>query len=104
MECIDVAEGRISQTCSRAAVVQKLPDFITAFSHDLKPLMCDGSQFTRVLFHPRIDGGIPLDSAVESQQFRSHRRSTFFEIYGYVAPYTRRPLACRPRRNERDIS
>ncbi len=43
---------------------------------------------------------IPLDSAVESQQFRSHRRSTFFEIYGYVAPYTRRPLACRARRNE----
>jgi hypothetical protein len=27
-----------------------------------------------MLFHPRIDGGIPLDSAVESQQFRSHRR------------------------------
>jgi hypothetical protein len=48
-----------------------------------------------VLFHPRIDGGIPLDSAVESQQFCSHRRSTFFEIYGYVTPYTRRPLACR---------
>ena len=46
---------------------------------------------------------IPLDSAVESQQFRSHRRSTFFEIYGYVTPYTRRPLACRARRNERDI-
>jgi hypothetical protein len=22
--------------------------------------------------HPRINGGIPLDSAVESQQFRSH--------------------------------
>src|SRR5260370_21464764 len=30
-----------------------------------------------MLFHPRIDGGIPLDSAVESQQVRSHRRSTF---------------------------
>jgi hypothetical protein len=29
-----------------------------------------------MLFHPRIDGGIPLDSAVESQQLRSHRRST----------------------------
>jgi hypothetical protein len=31
-----------------------------------------------MLFHPRIDGGIPLDSAVESQQIRSHRRSTFW--------------------------
>src|SRR5437764_12800417 len=39
----------------------------------LKPLMRDGSQFTCMLFHPRIDGGIPLDSAVESQQIHSHR-------------------------------
>src|SRR2546427_5969696 len=94
MEYIDVAEGRISQTCNRAAVMQKLPDFVPAFSHHLKPLMRDGSQFTCMLFHPRIDGWIPLDSAVETQQFRSHRYSTFFEIYGYVALYTRRPLAC----------
>src|ERR1700688_4111225 len=78
MEDIDVAEGRISQTCYRTAVMQKLPDFVPALSHHLKPLMCDGSQFPLVLFHPRSDGGIPLDSAVESQQFRSHRRSTFF--------------------------
>src|SRR3981081_4735411 len=101
MEYIDVAEGRVSQTCNRAAVMQKLPDFVPAFSHHLKPLMRDGSQFTCVLFHPRIDGGIPRHSAVELQQFRSHRRSTFFEIYGYVTPYTRRPLACRARRNDK---
>src|SRR5258708_39341851 len=77
MEYIDVAEGRISQTCNRAAVVQKLPDFVPAFSHHLKPLMRDRSQFTRMLSHPRIDGRIPLDSTVESQQFRPHRRSPF---------------------------
>src|SRR5260370_9156305 len=76
-EYIDVAEGRISQTGNRAAVMQKLPDFVPAFLNQLKPLMCDGSQFTGVLFHPRIDGGVPLDSAVESQQFRFHRRSIF---------------------------
>jgi hypothetical protein len=29
-----------------------------------------------MLFHPRIDGGIPLYSPVKSQQFRSHRRSS----------------------------
>jgi hypothetical protein len=57
--------------------MQKLPDFIPTFSHHLKPLTRDDSQFTCMLFHPPIDGGIPLDSAVESQQFRSHRRSTF---------------------------
>src|SRR6266849_5561903 len=76
-EYIDVAEGRISQTCNRTAVMQKFPDFVPAFSHHLKPLMRDGSQSTCMLFHPRIDGGIPLDSAVESQQFCSHRRYTF---------------------------
>src|SRR6266478_2853957 len=77
MKYIDVAEGRISQTCNGAAVMQQLPDFVPAFSHHLKPLMRDGSQFTCMLFHPRIDGGISLDSAVESQKFRSHHRSTF---------------------------
>src|SRR6266403_6124698 len=77
-EYIDVAEGRVSQTCNGTAVMQKLPDFVPAFSHHLKPVMRDGSQFTGTLFHPRIDGGIPLDSAVESQQVCSHRRSTFW--------------------------
>src|SRR4030095_7755875 len=76
-EYIHVAEGCISQTCNWTAVMQKLPDFVPAFSHHLKPLKRDGSQFTCVFFHPRIDGGIPLDSAIESQQFRSHRRATF---------------------------
>src|SRR6201987_5443544 len=81
-EYVDVAKGRITQTCSRTAVMQKLPDFVPAFSHHLKPPMRDGSQFTCMLFHPRIDGGIPLDSAVESQQFRFHRRD--FGISGCV--------------------
>src|ERR1700735_4089630 len=72
---IDVAEGRVSQTCNRTAVMQKLPDFVPTFSHHLKPLLRDGSQSTCMLFHPRIDGEITLDGAVESQQFRSHRRS-----------------------------
>src|SRR5437870_6043480 len=76
-EYVHVAEGRISQTCDRTAVMQKLPDFVPALSHHLKPLMRDGSQCTGMLFHPRIDGGIPLDSAVESQQFCSHHLPTF---------------------------
>jgi hypothetical protein len=76
-EYIDVAEGRISQTCNGAPVMQKLPDFVPAFSHRLKPLMRDTSQFICMLFQPRINGRIPQDGAVESQQFPSHRRSTF---------------------------
>ena len=70
---------RLSNTTlltSAAAVMQKLPDFVPALSHHLKPLMRDGSQLTGMLFHPPIDGGIPLDSTIESQQFRSHRLST----------------------------
>jgi hypothetical protein len=50
--------------------MQKLSDFVPAFSHHLKPLMRDRSQSTCMLFHPCIDGRIPLDSAVESQQVR----------------------------------
>ena len=84
-EYIDVAEGRISQTCHRTAILQKFPDFVPASSHHLKPLMRDGSQFTSMLIHPRIDGGIAFDSTVESQQLRSHRRPIFaFDLY-YVA-------------------
>ena len=75
-EYIDVAERRISQTGNRTAVVQKLPDFVPAVSHHLEPLMRDRSQSTVMRFYPRIDGGIPLDCTVESQQGRSHRRPT----------------------------
>jgi hypothetical protein len=32
--------------------------------------MRHGSQFSGMLFHPPINGGISLDSTVESQQFR----------------------------------
>src|SRR5580704_17926829 len=77
-EYIDVAEGRISQTCHRTAVMQELPDFIPASSHRLEPLKRDGSQFTGVLFHQRIDGRIQLYSAVESQQFGSHPHPIFW--------------------------
>src|SRR5260370_9680098 len=76
-EYIDVAERRVTQTYNRTAVMQKLPDLVPALSHHLKPPMRDGSQFTRTLFHPRIDGGIPLNTAVESPQVPSHDRSNF---------------------------
>ena len=46
--------------------MQELADFIAAASQDLKPLMSDGPQFTSMTFEPRIDGGIPFQSAVES--------------------------------------
>ena len=76
-EYIDIAEGRISQTCDRTAVMQEFADLVPAFSHHLKPVMRDGSQFTGMLFHPRIDRGIALDSAVESEQFRHLHGSKF---------------------------
>ena len=42
-EYVDVAKGRISQTCSRTAIMQNLLDLVSAFSHHLKPLLRDGS-------------------------------------------------------------
>src|ERR1700722_19104886 len=73
-EYVYVAERDVPQTRCRKAVMQNLPHFVSALSHHLKPAMRDGSQFTRMLFHPGIDGGIPFDSAIESEQFHSHRR------------------------------
>src|SRR3954453_4341432 len=96
-EYIDIAEGPISQARDRTAVVQQLPNFVPALSHDLKPPACDGCQLTCVLLHPCVDGGIPLDGGIESQQFRSHARSTFcFREYSYPAAKTRNEAAeCR---------
>src|SRR5437763_5968828 len=73
-EYINVGERRISQARNRTAVMQKLQDFIPASPHQLKPLTRDRSQFTFMFFHPRINGGIAVHSAVESQELRSHRR------------------------------
>ena len=66
-EYIDVAEGRISETRDGTIVVQQLQHFVPTPSHDLKPLVRDIAQFTRVFFHPHLDGGVALDSAVESE-------------------------------------
>src|SRR5689334_19899669 len=85
-EYIYVAEGRISQTCHRTAVMQELPDFVPALSHHFKPVMRDGTQFTGMLIHPRVDGGIPLNSAVESQQSRGLHR---FQLSSNLNPVLR---------------
>src|SRR6266576_2255547 len=63
-EDIDVAEGRISQTGNRTAVMQELPDFVPAFSHHAKPVMRDGSQFTACSFiHASMAGGRTVTSS-----------------------------------------
>src|SRR5262245_27187864 len=91
LEYIDIAERSIAQTCNRATVVHEFPNFVATLSHHLKPTIRDGSQFPSMLVHPGIDGGIPRDSAVESQQFRSPCRSAFCSRHlslcntGYVA-------------------
>jgi hypothetical protein len=101
-EYIDIAEGRIAQTCNRTAVMQDLLDFVPAFSHHLKPLTRDGPQFASMLFHPRIDGGIAFDSTVESQQLRSHGRSIFaFGIYVTGPPPTRGTKEIGPQKRRR---
>ena len=73
-EHIHVAEGCVSQTRNRTAVMQKLPDFVPAISHHLKPSTRNRSQLTGMLSHPRFNRGIPLHSAIESQQIRRLHR------------------------------
>jgi hypothetical protein len=105
-EYIDIAEGRISQTCNRTPVMQKLPDLVPAFSHHVKPLVRDGSQFARMLFHPRIDGAIPLDGAVESQQFRSPSLHVLY-VLARLARYSSgqpKPSTVTPRRRSASIA
>lgn len=53
--------------------MQELPHLVSAFAHRFKPLMRDGSQFSVMRFHPGLDGGVPPDSTVKSQQFRVGR-------------------------------
>src|SRR5579872_1061394 len=69
---IDVSEGHIAQTCCSRSVVQEFPYFVSAVSHHLEPLVRNGSQFTCMLFHPRINGRTSLHCAVESQQVGFH--------------------------------
>jgi hypothetical protein len=59
--------------------MQELPNLVAAFAHFLEPLLRDGSQYTSVLFHPHINGGITLAGSVESQQIRSHGRSSSWQ-------------------------
>jgi len=59
-EYIDVTEGCISQTRYRTTVMQKFPDFVSAVPHHIKPILCHVTQFTCMVFHPPIDGGIAL--------------------------------------------
>ena len=77
-EHIDISEWDIAQAGDRTAVMHEFPNFVAALSHSFEPLLSDGSQFTCMLLQPGIDCWIPLDGAIESQQFRSHRPFTFF--------------------------
>jgi hypothetical protein len=54
--------------------MDQFADFVSALSHYSKPLTRDVSQFACMLFHPRIDGGIAFNGAVQAEQFRSYHR------------------------------
>ena len=41
-EDVDVRERRVAEAGNGTAVVNELPDFVTAFAHDLKPVARDG--------------------------------------------------------------
>src|SRR5437879_11632378 len=83
-ECIDVTEWRISYACDRTAVVHEFPNVVATLSHDVKPFLRDRSQFACLFFHPRIDGGIPLDPTGEPkvQSIHSVQRRLMQRLLG----------------------
>jgi hypothetical protein len=52
--------------------MHNLADFVSAFSYYFEPVMRNRAQFTGMRFHPRIDGGIARDTAVQSEEFGSY--------------------------------
>ena len=64
-EYVDVGECCVSYTCGRMAVMQYFSNIVSTFAHDLKPVVRDSPQVTRMILrmilHPSIDGRIPFD-------------------------------------------
>src|SRR5215831_7624912 len=71
-EYIDVAEWCVSQAGGWTTIVQKLADFISALSHDIKPMPCNVSKRAGMLLHLGIDGARALDRAIEAQKILFH--------------------------------
>jgi len=88
-EYIDVAEGRIPQTCNRTAVMQKLPDLVPAFSHQFEPVARDISPFACMAVKPGINGRVALDRSVEPKYPGLHRRFTLHQT-GRLSGITQR--------------
>ena len=60
-EHIDVAECGIIYASSRMSVMLYLSNIFSAGAHDLKPALCDHSQFTGMFVHPDVDPWISLN-------------------------------------------
>src|SRR5262249_32487437 len=67
-EGIDVAEGRIAYASGRMAVMQQLPDVVSAVAHDFEPAASDRTEFPGVIPHPDVDCRISLHRRREPQK------------------------------------
>jgi len=67
-EGIDIGERRITDTRGRMAIMQYLPNIVSAVAHGPKPALRNRSKFTRMLIHPGFDGWISLDRIGEPHQ------------------------------------
>ncbi len=45
--------------------MQELSDFVSTLSHHFEPVRRDGPQFVWLFFHPRVDGRISLNGAIQ---------------------------------------
>src|SRR4030095_1325137 len=82
---IDIAECRVSDTRSRVPIMQYLSNVVSAGAHEIKPLLGDYSQFTRMVAHPDLDGWVSLDRSGKSEKLVhvSSRSSSFQKRKGY---------------------
>lgn len=67
-EDVDISERCVAYTRGRMAVVQYFSYVVAAVAHNLKPMLRDRSQFTRMITHPVVDSRISLERVGEAKE------------------------------------
>src|SRR5260370_2665539 len=67
-EGVDVPECRVSYTRRRMAIMQQFSHIVSTLTHNLKPMLCDCTQFPRMCLHPGLDRWITINRTVEPQE------------------------------------
>ncbi len=90
LEGIDVRKGRLPNARRWSAVVDQLPDVISATADHGEPLLREGAQFPGVRVHPSANGGVSLCRGRKSEELSHWREQndgdpTKFDVRGQGA-------------------